>query len=1093
MKKYCYYILTISLILGGCSEDIDKNQSRAYSSKLYQKVEHSGVHFSNTITENQQLNAMVHEGFLQGAGVGVLDIDNDGLQDLYFAGNMVSDKLYLNKGDLKFEDVSAKAGIDKDNNWSFGVTIVDINNDGFDDVYVCKYLYDNPEKRKNLLYVNNKDLTFTEQAAAYGLDDSGYSVTATFFDFDNDGDLDVYVVNHPPSSRALRMTVKLGEYQYSDRMYKNENGKYVDVSKTAGLSNVYFSLSATVSDIDNDGWQDIYIACDFDDPDLIYKNNGDGTFTNVADDALKHMSNFGMGVDICDIDNDGFMDIFVADMVAEDNYRNKTNMSSMAVDKFWNLTKNGGHFQYMFNALQLNNGNGTFSEIAQMSGVSKTDWSWAPLFIDADHDGYKDLFVTNGILKEIRNKDYSNYLKKRVSDRSNAKQKGKRFDPIELLSKAPSIKIKNKSYRNTGNYSFDDTTDEWGFGLPSWSQGMSYADLDNDGDLDIIINNSNQKAGLFENKISDAQANYLKVKIVGPSNNLKGIGTRITIFYNDNNQVMDITPYRGYVSSSEPIAHFGLGANIIITKIHVVFPGGKTKIINDVKANQTLTIKYDSNLPKSDSSPTDNTMFTSKTDMLNIIYEENNYNDYKREILIPYKLSNLGPFVAVGDVNEDGNDDFYLGGSTGNGGQLYIQLQDGNFRKSTQQVFVNDKNYEDGGALFLDIDNDGDLDLYVNSGSNEEDRESDLYQDRLYINNNGKFTKSKMLPKWNVSTSVVAPCDVNNDGKMDLFVGGRLVAGQYGRNAESKLLINNGSKFEAVNSSEIKDLGMVTGAKWADIDGDGVKELIISGEWMAITVLQWTEGELKIMRNSSLEQYTGLWNTLEIIDIDGDGDEDIIAGNYGTNYKYKVTQSNPLELFVNDFDNNGSNDVYLGYHDTSDGKLYPVRGRQCSSEQMPFVKKEFENYDAFGKATVMDILDGRMAGSTKLKANTLAHMIFLNDGKGIFVSKELPMRAQLSPIYDMEIRDFDKDGKLDILTVGNFYEREIETTRSDAGIGALLKGDGKGSFEVVHPTKMGMVADNDARAVAALKSHNGNECIMVANNNSQVQFWSINN
>ncbi len=1103
MRNFAF-LLGLTLLLSACNSDPSASSTTATDqavddNKLFELLSHdqTQLSFTNQITENLELNTVTNDAIIQGAGVGVLDVNNDGLQDIFFAGNMVSDQLYLNEGEFRFSNISELAGFANESTWSTGVAIVDINNDGYDDIYVCKFIYADPARRRNKLYINNQDNTFSEKASEYGIADEGYSVMANFFDYDRDGDLDLYVANQPPGAKKLRKNLKPTDTQYTDRFYRNDgNNRFTDVTSTAGMINNCFSLSATVSDFNEDGWPDLYVAADYEEPDLFYQNNGDGTFTNIANDALKHISNFSMGADIADINNDGYMDFFTADMVAEDNFRNKTNMSSMAVEKFWGLVQMGYHYQFMFNSLQLNNGNGTFSEIAQMSGVSKTDWSWSALFVDADQDGYKDLFITNGILKEIRNKDYSNNLKKLVKDRK-AKAGGNiKFDPLELSAMAPSVKIKNRAFRNDGELVFESKTDRWGFEKPGWSQGMAYADFDNDGDLDFVISNTNEIADIYRNQINERKGNnYLAITAEGMPANLSAINTRVRIEYGEGqHQVSDLTPYRGYMSSCQNIAHFGVGRNGTVAKVSVLFPDGKEWSQTNVKANQNLVVKYSADLPNGNANRSVNTYFQALANAnTDIDYQENRFNDYAREVLIPYKMSNLGPIIAVADVNQDGNDDFYLGGSVGTPGKLYLQGDDGSFTYSPQEVFEGDKPYEDGAAQFVDVDVDGDMDLYVSSGGNEYPDGTDGYQDRLYINaGGGQFLKTTALPVMTTSTSTVCLLDYDQDGDMDFFVGGRQMPGGYGRKVNSMLFENTRSSLVDVTDSKtegFKDLGMVTDAQWVDIDGDQQQELVVVGEWMPITIFKMQEGRLVPTENPSLEVSRGLWNSLAAVDVDKDGDLDLVAGNYGLNYKYTASAANPFKLYVKDFDDNGTNDVYLGYHDESDGKLYPVRGRQCSSEQMPFVKDKFKDYNAFGKATLVDVLEGRMDGSTVQECHTFAHTLFLNDGQGNFKASELPKMAQVAPIYDMVIRDFNGDGNEDLFCVGNFHQREVETTRSDAGVGTMLLGDGKGGFTVMAPSATGVVANQDARAIAWMKNKWNRPVMAIANNGSPVQFY----
>jgi len=1086
-------LLLSALLWTSCSQDDSNhssNKANDQSIRQFQLASGTNIDFDNHIEETIEFNTLRNDAILHGGGVGIIDVNNDGLQDIYFAGNLVKDRLYLNEGNLKFKDISESAGISTDPTWSSGIAVVDINADGYQDVYVCKFLYDDKSKRTNKLYINNKDNTFTESAAEYGLNDDGYSVMANFFDYDQDGDLDAYVANQPPYTKELKKKVKPTDFQFTDKLYRNDGGKFTNVTKAAGVMGVNYSLSATVNDFNGDNLPDLYVASDYEEPDMLYQNNGDGTFTNVADDALKHMSNFSMGADVADINNDGHMDIFTADMTAEDNFRNKTNMSSMAVEKFWGLVAAGYHYQFMFNSMQLNNGNGTFSEMAQMAGISKTDWSWAPLFVDADQDGQKDLFVTNGILKEIRNKDYLKKLEKKVKAKQKELGKNVALNPLELTKMAPSVKIKNKAYRNLGDLTFEAKTDDWGFGKAGWSQGMAYADLDNDGDLDMIISNTNEVADIYENQANTTDNHYISVKVKGIPNNTSGTNTKVKIIYGSNQQIVEITPYRGYMSSCESVAHFGLGTTATIDRLEIIFPNRKTMIKTNVPADQKLIIDYDPSASANSTASTIAPIFSETNQNTSIVYQDNEYDDYKREVLIPYKASMLGPHVAQGDIDGDGDDDFYISGPALHAGQLAIQQADGSFTMRSQAVLEKYRNIEDGCAEFIDVNGDGALDLFICGGGSEYQAESAAYQDRIFLNNGkGEFLESDILPPTTVSSGSVTAHDYDGDGDVDLFVGGRQYPGKYGQKVSSTLFQNDGGKFTDVTPAFLKNLGMVTGSTWADVDGDGAAELITCGEWMPIQIHRSVNGNLEATKNSSLTNSEGLWNTIQAADIDGDGDIDLIAGNYGLNYKYKASQKAPLELYVDDFDDNGSNDVYLGYHDESDGKLYPVRGRQCSSEQMPFVEEKFANYEEFGKATIIDVLDGKMDGTTKLKAHTLAHSIFLNDGKGNFEMKRLPNRSQIAPIYDMVVRDINGDGHIDILAGGNFHQREVETTRSDAGIGTLMLGGGDGSFSVAPPISVGILANNDVRALAWLKNKSGKDILAVANNGSRMQFY----
>lgn len=1054
----------------------------------------SGINFSNTITENETVNAITFDGMLQGAGVAVLDADNDGLMDIFFASNMQGDRLYINKGGFKFEDKTREAGI-KNINWSTGVAVVDINADGYDDIYVCKFLYDESERRANLFYINNGDGTFTDKASQMGLADIGYGIMANFLDYDRDGDLDMYLANQPPNSLRGKQALK-GKinYGYTDRLFRNENGVFKDVTDIAGVKNYSYSLSATSFDYNNDGWTDIYVACDYDEPDFLYRNNGDGTFTDVADSALKHMSNFSMGVDIADINNDGHLDVYVADMVAEDNFRQKTNMSGMNPERFYALAKAGYHYQYMYNAMHLNNGDETFSEIAQLSGISNTDWSWTPLFIDFDQDGYKDLIVTNGLIKEMRNKDFEiwrkDFFKRKMEEAEGKEDKRLYVNPMDISKRAPSIKIPNYIFRNEGNLNFSKQTSNWGFDMPSWSQGAAYADFDKDGDLDIVINNMSMPAALYRNTANDKRLNnYINIRLKGYAQNKKAINAKLILRMGEEVQSYEYSPFRGYMSTSECVAHFGLGRNATVEELTVIWPDGRSTTMKDVKANQDLMLDYNKADGQYEFNRQKSTLFNNLPyDQL--VHKENEFNDFKREILLPYQTSTLGPVMASADVNGDGLEDFFMGSSSGNSSVLCINKGKEGFELRIDD-FSADAIHEDGGAHFFDADMDGDMDLYVSSGGSEFSENSKNYQDRLYINDGkASFSRVNNLPDIRVSGSTVVSFDFDGDSDLDLFVGGRQMPGAYGRPVSSFLLENIDGRFVDVSkekASFLSDYGMVTDAALADLDGDGTEELIVVGEWMPVRAYKFSsEGLTDVSEDMGLKQTKGWWNVVKTDDIDGDGDIDLVAGNLGLNIKYKASKEKPFKLYVDDFDNNGSNDVYLGYYEGD--KCYPVRGRQCSSEQMPFVKKKFENYNAFGTATVLDVLEGRISDNTVVQeAETFANSIFINEG-GQFKQVELPNEAQLSPVYGIAIDDFDKDGKKEVFLAGNMYNREVETTRSDAGKGCLLQIDDDGLITVKRNIETGISADKDVRDVLVLKSDD-RSLLLIANNNDKLQVY----
>jgi enediyne biosynthesis protein E4 len=1109
MFRFIKNILLLTLVLfSACTNNkipVVTSSKDSRKVKLFEKVpsDKSGITFNNLLIEDFNFNHIRYDVVYQGAGVAVGDINNDGLMDFFITSNMKPDKLYLNKGNMQFEDISEKAGIVFDGKWSTGVTMADVNSDGFIDIYVCKYLLDDPKMRGNSLYINNGDMTFTEQGQQYGVADQGYSTTANFFDYNKDGYLDLYVGNQPPVSRIQKTQQSQQiNYSYTDRLFKNNgDGTFTDVTKESGITNYNFTLAVTVSDINNDTWPDIYIACDFEEPDVYYQNNGDGTFTNITNEAMRHISTFSMGVDIADINNDGWMDLYVADMVAADNKRLKANMSGMNPEKFWALAKAGYHHQYMFNAFQINNGNGRFSEIGQMAGVSNTDWSWATLFADYDNDGFKDLIVTNGLVKDIKNNDYRKKRKVLMDSLANdmrAKGLKPQLDPMQFINLAPSVKLNNYVFRNNGDLTFDDMSIDWGLEDKTWTHGAAYADFDNDGDVDVIMNHMNDMAGLYENQAVDLQLNnFLRIKLKGDKLNTQAIGAHAWIYYDDVMQVQELSPVRGYFSRNEETLHFGVGAKTKVDKVVVRWPDGKGMTLENVDVNQVLKLDYadateDVDYPSLDKNPILQAV-NSVEEGVDFKHTENEFDDFAREILLPYRMSTLGPSMAVADVNGDGLEDFYIGGAALQSGALYIQNKSGKFQKSTSNPWAKDSNSEDVGALFFDADGDGDKDLYVSSGGNDFKEGSVDLQDRLYINNGkGDFTKSSALPIMLTSSSKADAADYDGDGDLDLFVGGRQVPGKYGISANSYLLRNEKGKFKNVTAEDAPGLvepGMVTDAIWTDFDGDKDLDLIVVGEWMPISFYRNESGKLEdITAELSMQNTNGWWNDISKADYDGDGDDDYIIGNLGLNIKYKASEDEPFKVYVKDFDNNGTHDVYLAYYD-KDGVCYPVRGRQCSSQQLPFVKEEFPNYSTFSVATVDEVLGNRKEGAVEKQAKIFESIYLENRGGNLFIIKNLPNRAQIAPIFGAVSYDWNGDGHLDILAAGNYYEREVETTRSDAGTGCLLLGDGKGNFKALNGAESGLDTYKDVRDVQLISTGNGSPLIVIVNNNDQLEFY----
>jgi hypothetical protein len=1102
MKNYSFSFLIIIflvLILVSCS--VGNKEKKLFIGK---KPEQTNISFNNKLTETDTLNYMNYPYLYMGGGVAIGDINNDNIPDIYFTGNMVDDKLYLGKGNMKFEDITDKAFNNLDKRWHTGVTMADVNNDGFLDLYVSVSGKNAP--RNNLLYINNQDLTFTESAKEYGIDDPGHSTQGTFFDYDKDGDLDLYIANYPSTkflapisyykSKMDSLTLK-----DSDRLYRNNgDNTFSDVTVEAGILNFGLSLSVTASDINNDGWTDLYVSNDFAGPDYLYMNNKDGTFRNTLKESTNHTSYFGMGVDIADFNNDGLLDILQLDMTPEDNYRSKANMASMSTEKFWDGVQSGFHHQYMINSIQLNRGNTNgntpvFSEMSRLAGVSTTDWSWSPLFVDLDNDGWKDIFIANGTRREINNKDYFINLGQ-GSAFSNDSQ-------LQSSLNIPSEKIDNYAFKNNGDLTFSKTNDDWGLSFYGYSNGASYADLDLDGDLDLVISNIDSTAVIFENRGVDFHKNsYIRFSFKGSEKNPFGIGVKVKIESNDQQQFQELTTTRGFQSSSEPKLHFGVNDLKTIDKIMITWPDDKVEELSNIKTNQEIRVDY-ANAKLSDNKPEikEKIFFTDITKPSEVNYKhiENDYNDFEFETLLPHKTSNFGPGLAVADVNGDGLDDFFIGGAANQSGKLYLQNVDGTFMPARNQPWAAHKNSEDMNAVFFDADADGDQDLYIVSGGNEFLPNSKELQDRIYINNGkGMFSfSSKGLPIVNQSGSCVKPFDYDKDGDLDLFVGGRLIPRKYPYPADSYILRNdskNGKiKFTDVTSTiapSLKEFGLVTDAVWNDYDQDGDIDLMIVGEWMPITIIENSNGTFTKLENDSFKNTTGWWSSIIAKDMDNDGDDDFIAGNLGLNYKYKAQLNKTFDVFVSDYDKNGIQDIILGYY--NDSIQYPVRGRQCSSEQIPNIKRKYIDYNSFARATLEDIYtSAALENSLHYSAQIFASSYIENLGNGKFQLSQLPNFAQLSSINTIIAKDFNNDNIQDLLVAGNLFASEIETPRNDASMGLLLLGKGNGEFFEVPTQQSKFIASKDVKNMSLIKTTNGFS-VLIANNNDGLQIFKIN-
>ena len=1078
------FLTLICLFIASCNNKKDLHPKELVGGFNQLFEDKTGIDFNNAITENDTLNHFFMMQVYNGAGVAIGDINNDGLSDIYFCGNQVDDKLYLNKGNFKFKDITETSGISKIPGWSTGVTMADVNADGLLDIYVSRSgPFMSLKKRQNLLYINNGNNTFTESSKKFGLADYGFSSQALFFDMDNDNDLDMFQVNQPPDPRLVKRNgvSKKRRIYYTDRLYRNDNGKFRNISEEAGINKFGYGLGVCASDFNNDGYTDLYVANDYDAPDYLYFNNGDNTFKNVTSKNLKHVSRFSMGADAGDINNDGLIDVSTLDMASEDHYRSKTNMGSMSTEEFNKIVAYGEQYQYMFNTLQLNNGNGTFSDIGALAGIGKTDWSWATLIADLDNDGWKDIVVSNGIKRDIRNNDFSTNVV------ANLKQGN--TDYLNMAKTAPSVPMPNYIFKNEKTLAFTNTSRDWGFDKPGFSNGMAYGDLDNDGDLDIVTNNMGSSAFVFENK---ATGNYLKFKFEGPDKNKFGYGVKIILKQKGITQTNENIVTKGYLSSVEPEMFFGLGKDIDVKEIKVIWPDGKTQLLENISANQTITLKYNNPEVKLALSK-DITPIFKPIEASNIgvhfFHKENIYNDFEKQTLLPHKLSQNGPYITVGDINNDGIEDFFIGGASGQSGILYTQNKNGSFAENKSQPWNEDKEKEDLGGVFIDIDNDNDLDLYVCSGGNEFQINSKLLEDRLYINTgNGYFIKSKnRIPTIYESTETVKAMDVDGDGDKDLFVGGRLITGRYPFPAKSYFLINEKGYFKDKTNDiapNLNNCGLITDATFTDFDKDGDQDLILVGEWMPITVLENTKGKFNdITTKLNLDKSQGMWWSITSGDIDNDGDDDYIIGNLGKNTKYKATLEKPFKIYANDFDGNGTNDIILAK--PYKGNYVPLRGRECTSQQMPYVAKKFKDYHSFASSKLMDILpEDKFEGAAKYKINSFESILLLNNNDH-FIQKTLPIEAQISPIKSSIITDTNNDGFQDVLVFGNHYPVEVETVRYDAGIGLLMLGNGTGNLKPVSPLKSGINIPYDSRDAQIIQTQNNKNLLLVTNNNDK--------
>lgn len=1088
MLNKIFTAILLSLVLNSCTNKNDKLFTLLDKDK-------TGIDYRNMLRESKELNVMNYSYFYNGAGVAVGDINNDGLQDLFFTGNMVKNRLYINKGNFEFENITEKSGIASMQGWCTGATMVDINGDGHMDIYICRSADIDPTRRKNLLFINNGDLTFTESAESYGLADHGYSTQASFFDYDKDGDLDMFLINHSLQkyTSGVQENIELRKEQnpdFANKLYRNDNGYFRDISATAGItSNVLtFGLGIATSDINGDGWPDIYVSNDFNEPDYLFMNNGNGTFTDKLTESMAQISMYSMGSDMADFNNDGLLDMVTLDMLPEDNKTQKMHSGSENFDKMQFLFNKGFYYQFSRNMLQKNNGDGTFSEIGQLAGISNTDWSWSALFSDLDNDGNKDLFVTNGYVKDYTDMDF---LKFTMDQTIRAKQEGNKIATQDYIEKMPTITMPNYAFHNLGNDRFEKVSTAWGLDKKGISAGAAYVDLDNDGDMDLVVNNTNDYASIYKNNSELLNKNaFLKIKLKGDKQNSLGIGTKIILYAKDKKYFQEQNPVRGFQSSVDPVLNFGLGENKLIDSLIVIWPNDKSQKMTNVKINQTLSLDVkNANLHQKFNPIPLTTKYLTSSPPVSFDHVENKFNDFTVQNLLPNYLSRQGPCMAKADINGDGKDDLFIGGAAGQAGALFIQTAAGDFVKRTSNALNADAPYEDTAAEFVDIDGDKDLDLYVGSGGYEFEVDNALLQDRIYINDGkGNFTKSTTsLPKMLISTGTVKSADLDGDGDADLFVGGRVVPGMYPNTPESKILINDGkgnySDATATLAPEIKYAGMVTDALWIDLNQDKMNDLILVGEWMPIRIFINQKGKLKDSSNDYIKfASSGWWNRIYADDMDGDGDKDLIIGNLGLNAQFKATEKQPLSIYYKDFDENGSIDPIFCYF--IDGVSYPAASKDDLTDQLPSLKNKFLEYNKYANATIEDLFTADQLKDAKvLKAEILETVYLENTGKG-FALKQLPIEAQFAPVYAIASLDVDQDGKKDLVLAGNNSWTRIKFGQFTSSNGTLLKGDGKGQFTYVPQWKSGLNIKGNVRSLELISSgkKNGNQLIFGVNN-----------
>jgi len=1073
--------LSVCLLIGtGCTHN--GNDSRLFT-RL--DKDQTGIDFQNTLFDGETLNVLNYIYFYNGGGVAIGDINNDGLPDILFTGNMVHNRLYLNKGDFKFEDITDKSGVAAQQGWCTGATMADVNGDGLTDIYICRSADANPAMRRNLLYINNGNLTFTEAAADYGLADEGFSTQAAFFDYDKDGDLDLFLINHSLHQYTTGAIENPGWRKESRpafecKLYRNDFDKtrhhpvYTDVSTEAGIHSdvLTFGLGLAISDLNNDGWPDVYVSNDFNEPDYLFINNGNRTFTERLSDCMDQTSLYSMGNDAADFNNDGLIDLITLDMLPEDNHTQKMHSGAENFNKFQQLFHRGFYYQYSRNMLQKNNGDGTFSEIGQLAGVSNTNWSWSALFSDFDNDGYKDLLITNGYVKDYTDMDF---LKYSADNAMHANTMNKEDAVKEVIARMPSSLDNSYLYRNNGNTTFTRINKDWGLDQKTVAAGAAYADLNNDGALDLVINNTNEYAGIYRNNTSHPRNHYLRVALLGDPKNSTGIGSKVKLFCKDTVFYQEAFPVRGFQSSVDPVLNFGTGSHTLIDSVLIIWPDDHFQALRKVKTDQLVKVTKKEatgtwNYKPSHTAPIGKTPATPP-----ITHTENPFNDFDQQPLLLNYLSRRGPCMAKADVNGDGLEDLYIGGSKGHPGQLFLQSRTGAFHPAHTPAIEKDSLADDGAALFFDADGDGDADLYVAAGGYELGPDDPLLKGRLYINDGkGHFSRAEnALPDLRLNTSCATAADIDGDGDLDLFLGGRVVSGKYPLSPGSKLLLNDGkghfTDATARIAPALDSIGMVTDAVWIDLNKDQHPDLVVVGEWMPIKVFLNKGGRLE----DASAQYikfpsTGWWNRIAVADLDGDGDPDLVLGNQGTNNQFAASTQRPLTLYYKDFNHNGTIDPIFCYYigDTS----YPAASRDDLTGMLPFLKKRFIEYHSYADATINDLFStNELKEAGLLRTETLSSIWLKNMGEKGLRPGPLPLEAQYGPVYAIATPDVNGDGHPDLVLAGGNQWTRIRFGRYRANHGVLLLNDGKGNFRYLPQDRSGLQLRDDVRGVIDLK------------------------